>query len=182
MQNVKERLIKMNIELGNLIGEPIEILCFHKSTTWSGTIKLYLENPLYYTKSLIQGIKAFIITLEDGKPWRGKIYKSYDTLALKNLHSIKSTSDTLISKEWYNILEEIVHEGFDRTYDYKITNVQKKKEMRFAWVVATSPEQAKKINIFKISLDNEIFEVKFTSRNKLTENDKARKNALILIV
>ena len=54
--------------------------------------------------------------------------------------------------------------------------------MGFAWVVATSPEQAKKINIYKISLDNEIFEAKFTSMDKLTEDDKARKNALILIV
>jgi hypothetical protein len=54
--------------------------------------------------------------------------------------------------------------------------------MDFAWVVTTSPEQAKKINTYKISLDNEIFEAKFTSRDKLTEDDKARKNALILIV
>ena len=75
-----------------------------------------------------------------------------------------------------------MYEGFDRTYDYEITNVQKKKEMSFAWAVATSPEQAKKINTYKISLDNEIFSAKFTSRDKLTEEDKARKNALILIV
>ena len=56
------------------------------------------------------------------------------------------------------------------------------KKMSFTWVVATSAEQAKKLNTYKISLDNEIFEVKFTSRDKLTEDDKARKNALILIV
>ena len=54
--------------------------------------------------------------------------------------------------------------------------------MSFAWIVATSPEQAKKINTYKISLDNEILDAKFTSRDKLTEDDKARKNALILIV
>ena len=182
MDKVKERLNKMNIELGELIGEPIAIMCYHKSSTWSGTIKLHLKNPLLDAKSLLQGTKAFIITLSDGKPWKGKICKSYDTLALNNLLSVKITSDTLIGKEWYNILEEIVHEGFDRTYDYEITNVQKKKEMSFAWVVATSPEQAKKINTYKISLDNEIFDAKFTSRDKLTEDDKARKNALILIV
>ena len=182
MNKVKERLNKMNIELGELIGEPIAIMCFHKSSTWSGTIKLHLNNSLLDAKSLLQGTKAFIITLSDGKPWKEKICKSYDTLALNNLLSVKITSDTLVGKEWYNILEEIVHEGFDRTYDYEITNVQKKKEMSFAWVVATSPEQAKKINTYKISLDNEIFDAKFISRDKLTEDDKARKNALILIV
>ena len=182
MHKVKERLTKMNIELGELIGEPIAILCFHKSTTWSGTIKLHLKNPLLDAKSLLTGTKAFIITLLDGKSYRGKICKSYDTLALNNLLSVKITSDTLIGKDSYNILEEIVQEGFDRTYEYEITNVQKKIKMGFAWVVATSPEQAKKINIYKISVDNEIFEARFTSRDKLTEDDKARKNALILIV
>ena len=49
-------------------------------------------------------------------------------------------------------------------------------------MVATSPEQAKKINTYKISLDNEILEAKFTSTDKLTEDDNARKNALILII
>ena len=182
MHKVKERLQTMNIELGDLIGEPIAIMCFHKSTTWSGTIKLHLKNPHVDAKSLLQGTKAFIITLDNEKTWRGKICKSYDVLALNNLLSVKITSDTLIGKEWYNILEEVVLEGFDRTYEYEITNVQKKKEMSFAWIVATSPEQAKKINTYKISFDNEIFEAKFTSRDKLTEDDKARKNALILIV
>ena len=54
--------------------------------------------------------------------------------------------------------------------------------MNFAWVVATSPEQAKKINTYKISLHNDIMDAKFTSRDKFTEENKARKNALILII
>lgn len=54
--------------------------------------------------------------------------------------------------------------------------------MSFAWVVETSPEQTKKISTYKISLDNEILDSKFTSRNKLTDNDKARKNILIIII
>ena len=54
--------------------------------------------------------------------------------------------------------------------------------MNFAWVIATSPKQAKKINTYKISIYNEIMDAKFTSRDKLTEDDKAKKNALILII
>ena len=182
MNKVKERLEVMKIKTGDLIGEPIAIMCYHKSTTWSGSIKLHLDNPAMDAKSLLQGTKAFILTLDGGKPWRGKVCKSYDMLALNNLLSVKISSDTLIGKEWFNIFEEIVNEGFDRKYDYEVTNIQKKKEMNFAWVVATSPEQAKKINTYKISLHNEILEAKFTSRDKLTEDDKARKNALILII
>ena len=157
-------------------------MCFHKSTTWSGVIKLHLKNPVLDGKSLLQGTKAFILILDDRKTWRGKVCKTYDVLALNNLLSVKITSETLIYKKWYNILKEVVNEGFDRTNEYEITTVQKKKEMSFAWIVATSPEHAKKINTYKISLDNEIFEAKFISRYKLTEDDKARKNALILIV
>ena len=182
MHKVKEILTKIKIELGDLIGEPIAILCFHKTTWWSGIIKLHLKIPNLDAKSLLQGTKAFIIALHDEKLWRGKICKSYDVLALNNFLSVKITSHTLIGKKWYNILEDAVNEGFDRTYEYEITTVQKKKEMSFAWIVATSPEQAKKINTYKISLDNEILDAKFTSRDKLTEDDKARKNALILIV
>lgn len=54
--------------------------------------------------------------------------------------------------------------------------------MNFAWVVATSSEQTKKINTYKISIYNEIMEAKFTSRDKLTEDDKVKKNVLILII
>ena len=49
-------------------------------------------------------------------------------------------------------------------------------------MVAPSPEQAKKINTYKIALVNEILEAKFIMREKLTKDDKTNKNALILIV
>ena len=48
-------------------------------------------------------------------------------LALNNLLSVKISRDTLIRNDWYNIFEEIVIEGFDRKYEYKITKIQKKK-------------------------------------------------------
>ena len=60
-------------------------------------------------------------------------------------------------KDWYKVIK-----GFKRGHDYEITNVQKKTEFDIAWIVAPSPEQAKKINTYKISLDNEILEAKFT--------------------
>ena len=33
MKKVKERLNKMKIETGGIIGEPIAVMCYHKSTT-----------------------------------------------------------------------------------------------------------------------------------------------------
>ena len=72
MNKVKERLTTMNIKMGDLIGEPIAIMCYHKSTTWSGTIKLYLANPLVDAKNLLQGNKIFILNLDKAEPWSGK--------------------------------------------------------------------------------------------------------------
>ena len=128
MGKVKERLAIMKIKTGELIGEPIAIMCYHKSTTWSGSIKLHLDNPVVDAKGLLQGTKAFILTLDEEKPWRGKVCKSYDMLALNNLLSVKITSDTLIGKEWFKFFEDVVNEGFDRKYDYEVTNIQKIKK------------------------------------------------------
>ena len=69
----------MNVELRELIREPIAIMCFHKSTSWSGTVKLHLKNPFFNVKSLLQGTKVFIITLNDGKPYRRKKYVNLTT-------------------------------------------------------------------------------------------------------
>ena len=43
MNKVKERLAIMNIKTGDLLGEPIAIMCYNKFTTWGGRIKLQLE-------------------------------------------------------------------------------------------------------------------------------------------
>ena len=45
MEKIKERLKKMKIEIGSMIGEPIAVTCYHKSTTWSGIVKIHLKNP-----------------------------------------------------------------------------------------------------------------------------------------
>ena len=157
-------------------------MCYHKSTTWSGVVKIHLQNPKKDGSALLQGSRAFILNLDEKVDRRGKVCKTYDALALNNLLSVKIMSEKLKEKEWYNVFEDIVIEGFKRGHEYEVTNVQKKKDFDFAWVVAPSPEQTKKINTYKIALDNEILDAKFTIREKLTEDDKARKNALILIV
>ena len=182
MKKVKERLKKIKIAIGSMIGEPIAIMCYHKSTTWSGVVKIHLQNPKKDGTALLRRFRAFILKLDESVDRRGKVCKTYDALAFNNLLSIKIMSEKLKDKEWYNVFEDIVNEGFKRGHEYEVTSVQKKKDFDFTWVVAPSPEQAKKINTYKIALDNEILDAKFTMREKLTEDDKARKNALILIV
>ena len=45
MSLVENRLKEMNIDLGDIIGEPIALICYYKFTKWSGVIKTSFENP-----------------------------------------------------------------------------------------------------------------------------------------
>ena len=182
IEKVKERLKKMKIAICSMIGEPIAIMCYHKSTTRSGVVKIHLQSPKKDGTALLWGSRAFILKLDENMDRRGKVCKKNDALALNNLLLVKIVSEKLKDKEWNNVFEDIVIEGFKRGHEYEVTNVQKKRDFDFAWVIAPSLEQAKKINTYKIALDNEILDVKFTIKEKLIEDDKVKKNALILIV
>ena len=72
-------------------------------------------------------------------------------------------------------------DGFKRGYEFEVTSVQNNDSAEFAWVKTPSPDQPKKIKTFKISFFNEIMEVNFVSVEKLSDDDKARKNAVFLI-
>ena len=107
-------------------------MCYHKSTTWSGVVKIHLQNPKKDGSALLQGSRAFILNLDENVERRGKVCKTYDALALNNLLSVKIMSAKLKEKEWYNVFEDIVIEGFKRGHEYEVTNVQKKKDFDFA--------------------------------------------------
>ena len=77
MPLVENRLKEMEIDLGDTIGEPIALMCFHKFTLWSGVIKLHLSNPRLtgwafskdsarsfsnWTREKIKGVKSAKLT------------------------------------------------------------------------------------------------------------------------
>jgi hypothetical protein len=107
MPLVENRLKEMSIDLGDIIGEPIALMCYHKTTKWSGVIKLHLKNPEFDGVGLLQGLRPFILKLDEEKNKRGKICKTYDSLALNNLLSVKITSEGLASKEWFEMFEKL---------------------------------------------------------------------------
>ena len=113
----------MGIPLGEILGEPIAILCFHGSRRWSGTIKLHLKNPIKDANDLLYGNRSFILKLDDITFCRGKAFKSFDSIAIASLLSVKITSPTLKSRKWFELHEEIVNDSFKRGYEFEITNV-----------------------------------------------------------
>ena len=98
LEKVKERLNKMKIEVGELIGEPIAVFCFHKSSIWSGVVKIHLKNPKKDGIALLQESGAFILTLDENVAKKGKVCKSYNALALNNLFSVKIVSENFEGK------------------------------------------------------------------------------------
>ena len=76
------RLKEMDIAFGEDIGEPVTLMCYHKTMNWSGVIKLHLKSP--QTDGKLQGLRPFILKLEDNKLKRGKVCRVYDSLALNN--------------------------------------------------------------------------------------------------
>ena len=79
------------------------------------------------------------------------------------------------------MFEEIVGDEFRRGLDFEITNVQNPADAEFAWIKAHSLEEAKRFKAHKLPFFNEMVDVNFASNEKLSEDDKARDNALILI-
>ena len=61
-------------------------------------------------------------------------------------------------------------------------SVTKRDEHDYAWISTTLPEEAEKLRKEKIYMDSEVFVPKFAPQGKLSEDDKTRKNALILMV
>ena len=122
----------MKIEVGEILGEPIAILCFHGSKRWSGVIKLHLKNPETDGYALFRGLRPFILKLDKSTLARGKVCKSFDSIAIANMLSVKITSQSLVGKTWYHLYEDIVVDGFLRCHEFKITNVQKLVEGGFA--------------------------------------------------
>jgi len=102
-------------------------------------------------------------------------------LQLASLLSVKISGPSLKGKKWFQLHEEVVKDSFERGYEFEVTNVQKNDNVEFAWIKTPSPDQTQKIKIYTISFLNEIIEVNFASMEKLFEDNKARKNAVVLI-
>ena len=178
LNHITKRLDIMKISLGEDISNPIVIMCTHEGKQWSGHAKIHLKNIHEDGIHILQGLRPFIIRLPDNKFHRGKVSKSYDSIASSEMLSIKITSDSIKDETWYNIYEEVVNEGFKRGHNFEITHVRKGESHNFAWLVATSPEQILNIRKNKITFGNECIDVTI---GKPSGDDLAKKNALILI-
>ena len=89
--------------------------------------------------------------------------------------SSKIISDSINDESWYMVYEEVIIEGFKRSFNYEITHVWKNENHNYAWIVVTSPEQATNIRTNKITFGHECIN---DSMEKPTGDDLAKKMLL----
>ena len=183
MQKVILRLSNMNILLGDQIGEPVAILCHGPKTArvWSGMVKLHLKHPEQDGLALLHGTRAFVITLDNDKPYIAKVAKSYDPLASSSLLSVKINSETIRDLDAQQLLKTVVETSFCRGHDYEITQAQKTARETYGWLVTTSPEQLDKIDKSRIPVLGELLQPITNRGDQLSREDVVKRNCLVLI-
>ena len=65
LNNITQRLENMNILLGDEINDPVAIICTHGGKQWSGHAKVHLKNVQDDEVKLLQGLRPFIIRLDN---------------------------------------------------------------------------------------------------------------------
>ena len=172
----------MRIALGVKIAEPIAILCKNGSARhWSGTIKLHLKHPGVDGINLLNETRPFILNL-DNTMTVGKACKSYNTVAKNNMLSVKINSLSLMNISGPSLFKEVVEESFKRGHELEITGVQKNLTETWAWLVAPTPTQAEKLVKYKATFRNEIIAPIIKSGERLSANQLAKKNCLMLVL
>lgn len=165
--------------------EPLNIVCLSikqggRKGVWAGIIKLHLLKPEIDAIALLKGLRPFILILDES-PMIGKVCKSFHNISTNSNLSVKIKSDSLKGLLAPSVFKEVLWRSFKRGHMLEITGVQKGKEESFAFLVTTTPTQAKKIEEFQVTLGSEIVETKRATRGeKMTEETKAKKDALSL--
>ena len=115
----------MDIQLRNLIGEPIVVLCHGPKTArvWSRLAKIHLNHPSKDGITLLSGKKIFAITLENDVLTVAKIAKAYDFLAPSNLLTIKINTDNIRDREAHQLFKTVVEESFKRGHEFELSQV-----------------------------------------------------------
>ena len=93
-----DRLKTMRIGVGEILGEPIAVLCFHGTKRWNGVIKFHLKNPENDGYGILCGLRPFILKLGRFTHAIGKVCKSFDTITIASMLSVKIITPSIKGK------------------------------------------------------------------------------------
>jgi hypothetical protein len=130
LAKAQKRFEQMKIPLGKGILYSITVFCKHTKQKndpriWAGIIKAHLLQPETHALDLLRGSRPFILELDNGDPYLGKVAKGYDAVARNNLLSVKFESLNLQDITAPSMFKAVLDNSFERNLEYEITGVQK---------------------------------------------------------
>jgi hypothetical protein len=181
---VLKRCQDMEIPLGTDLIDPVTILCKHAKEgeqrgIWSGIIKLHLLIPEVDGINLLKELRPFILRLDEDEAYIGKVCKGYDAIASNNNLSVLIKSENLEGIKAHDLFKEILENSFARGHDFEITSIQKGTLQRHAYIVAPTPQQAKKIELYQIPTPNQELLSRHNTQ-RISREDKVKKDCLNL--
>ena len=184
MKKLVMRFQIMDIQLGDLIGEPIAVLCHgpKNARVWFGMAKIHLKHPSKDGIALLSGKRVFAITLDNDALTVAKIAKAYDSLAPSNLLTIKINTDNIRDLEAHQLFKTVVEQSFKCGHEFELAQVQKTVGEAYGWLITISPEQVEKISRHKVSILGELLTLVVSSGDQLSRNDVIHHNCLVLLV
>jgi hypothetical protein len=143
--------------------------------------------PEIHGINLLRGVRPFILRLDDNALFLGKVAKGYDAVAKNNLLSVKFASKSLEGVTAHYLFKEVLEDSFERKQEYEITGVQKSAPQDFAWIVAPTPNQTKKIREYKIRAQQEVLQgvvtkAEATRKRNTTPEQRTKRDCLKLVV
>ena len=129
---VDARFEEMKILYGTILKFPVAVMCQHASDKWTGIVKVHLKYPDIDGTLLLNGVRPFILKVDEKTTLRGKICKSFDNIAPPRLLNTKINSPSLVGKTSFEIQYELVDESFKRGVEFEITSVTKRDEHDYA--------------------------------------------------
>ena len=98
----------MDIPLGTMYSNPIDIRINAVIKNWAGFIKVHLKNPQQDGMSLLRGHRAFVMKMDDGERVTGKLEKGYELVTKARNLRLHLKGETLRHEHAYTIFESLV--------------------------------------------------------------------------
>ena len=131
----------MDIPLGTLYSNPIDIDLNAVTKHWAGLIKVHLQHPQRDGMALLQGYRAFVMELEDSERIIGKIEKGFELVTKAQNFRLHIKGETFRHEHAFHIFEEIVRESYSTGRQHEFIGLTKPElDKTFAFLTLTTEE------------------------------------------
>jgi hypothetical protein len=136
-----ERLRLMNIPLGTVYTNPIDIGINTVTRNWAGFIKLHLHNPMRDGLALLRGERAFVMTMGDGETLIGKVEKGFELVTKARNLRLHLKGETLRNNSAIDILRTLMRTFYYEGREMEILSLTKADIDRdFAFITLTTED------------------------------------------